>query len=227
MKHISKLLALVLALTMVLSMATAALAATITVPGDPDGDQNTEKETYTAYKIFDVEKVMDGEKTTGHAYSIAAGDNPWLPVLWNTTEDKAQDGQNWIELTLTADKTKYVVSLKAGVTGDETTAKAIAAFLLKNKGNITGTTLSTGENTVDDGYYLITSSLGSNLALATADIPLNITEKNTYPSLTKAADKTTASIGETVTFTLTLTVPATVDKPIVVHDKMEAGFTLY
>lgn len=226
MKHMSKLLALVLALTMVLSMATAALAATITVPDEKEGDQNTNKETYIAYKIFDVEKVMDDDKVTGHAYSIAADDTTWLPVLWDTTNNQAHTGQNWIDLTLTADQSKYVVSLKTGVDNNDTTAKAIAAFLLQNKGNITGTTLNAGVNTVDDGYYLITSTLGSNLALATADIPLNIAEKNTYPSLTKAADKTTASIGETVTFTLTLTVPESVDKPIVVHDKMEAGFTL-
>lgn len=226
MKHMSKLLALALALIMVLSMATAALAATITVPGEASGDQNTDTETYIAYKIFDVEKVTVGDKDTGYAYSIAADNTTWLPVLWDTVNDQARTGQDWIDLTLTADKTKYVVSLKKGVQSNETTAKAIATFLLDKKGTITGTKLQTGSNTVEDGYYLITSSLGSNLALATADIPVKIAEKNTYPSLTKKADKTTASIGDNVTFTLTLTVPDSVDKDIVVHDKMEAGFTL-
>lgn len=219
MKKMKRLAAFLLAMVMVLAMSMPAMAATITVPNETQGDQNNTKETYTAYKIFDVTTVeIDGGK--GYAYSIAK-DNDWVSVLQDI------DNQTWFELAASSDGSVYNVSLKEGITNDDTTAKKIAAYLLNNKpDNVTGTTLNAGDNTVDDGYYLITSSLGSNLALATTDISVNITEKNTYPSLTKAVDKETASIGDKVTFTITLTVPESVDKDIVVHDKMEKGFTL-
>lgn len=223
MKKMKRLAAFLLAMVMVLAMSMPAMAAKITVPAESTDDKNTTIETYKAYKIFDVTTVeIDGGK--GYAYSIAK-DNAWVPVLQDT------DSQTWFELAESADGSVYNVSwTDTGATNEEekeTAAKAAAAYLLDKKPNtVTGTTLNTGDNIVDDGYYLITSSLGSNLALATTDIPVNITEKNTYPSLTKAVDKETASIGDKVTFTITLTVPESVDKNIVVHDMMEEGFTL-
>lgn len=218
MKKMKRLAAFVLAMVMVLAMSMTAMAATITVPSENgDNDKNSATETYTAYKIFDVKTAKIDDKT-GYSYTLDPKSS-WLPVLQN-------QGQIWYKLELSADGTVYNVSLKNDVKNEEATAKAAAAWLIENKGTITGTTLSTGDNTVDDGYYLITSSLGSNLALATTNIPLTISEKNAYPSLTKAVDKNTASIGETVTFTLTLAVPASADKEVIVHDKIDEAFTI-
>lgn len=220
MKKMKRLAAFLLAMVMVLAMSMPAMAATIKVPEESEDDKNNAVETYTAYKIFDVTTVKDADGTvTGWAYTLDASSS-WVDALTDTT-------QTWFKLEKSANGSVYNVSLKEGIDNNETTAKAAAAYLLTKKpNNVTGKTLVTGDNDVEDGYYLITSSLGSNLALATTDILVNITEKNTYPSLTKAADKETASIGDKVTFTITLTVPESVNKEIIVHDKMEDGFTI-
>ena len=92
-------------------------------------------------------------------------------------------------------------------------------------------TFKTGETkTVTDGYYLITSSLGTNLILATSDI--TIKEKNVYPTITKFVDgnKSLAdhNIGDMVPYTLTVTVPENVvtdnKHQIVINDTMAKGF---
>lgn len=78
---------------------------------------------------------------------------------------------------------------------------------------------------VDPGYYLVTSTLGTKVILRTLK-PVEIDEKNAYPSLTKTVDKTSAAIGEVVTYTVTVTVPATVaNKDIVVVDTIDEALT--
>lgn len=218
MKKFKTLASVVLVMMMILSMMVPVMAGTITVPGDKDDDGNDDLEAYTAYKIFDVTKLMnaDGKTVDGYAYSIKATD-PWVTVLQD-------EDQTWVTLTLSADGSEYVVSATTSFT-DEAATKAFAAYL---NGNIPATArvteLAEGSNTVADGYYLIVSSLGSALALTTTDIPVTITEKNSYPTLTKAVDDEDAQIGDTVTFTLTVTVPATVDKNMVIIDTYDNTF---
>lgn len=215
-----KIFAIMLALVLVLAMGIPAMAATITVPGDPDGDQNSNNETYNAYKIFDVTKNGTG----GYAYTIEKV-SPWVSVL-NTAE------QTYVTLSLLPDGKHYSVTANNLTAAN---AKAFAEYLWNHKpGDANSIPLSVGSNNVDDGYYLIISSLGSALALATTDIPVDITEKNEYPSVTKkivsGADKVdsiTADRGQTITFEITVTIPKTVDtnKVITVHDKLDTAMT--
>lgn len=71
----------------------------------------------------------------------------------------------------------------------------------------------------DKGYYLITSTVGSALIVDTLG-DIEITTKNSYPTVKKTADKDTAAFGETVTYTLFIDVPATAVGNITVHDTM-------
>ena len=213
MKRMKKFASLLLALVMVLSLSTTVMAATINAPGETAGDQNAATETYTAYKIFDVTTTADGK---GYSYTLSA-DSAWKSVL-------ISDEQTWFDLTMSADGTVYNVALKTGVENNETTAKAVAQHLLNNKpSGVKDITISSDGTKVDNGYYLIESSVGANLVLATYNKDVNIEEKNTYPSLAKGVDQNTASIGDVRTFTITVTVPESVDKEVVVYDKMSEG----
>ena len=73
---------------------------------------------------------------------------------------------------------------------------------------------------MDDGYYLITSSLGTNLILATTNV--NIVEKNEYPSDLKVAETASVSIGEDATYYIKVFLPSSADpaETVTVHDEM-------
>jgi len=227
MKNIKRFASVVMVIMMMLSMTIPARAGTINVPSSKEDDMNNTNEIYTAYKIFDVSKLYttstgeNGDEVqteAGWAYSIAS-DNTWVTVLQN-------EAQTWVTLTLSADGSEYIIEATDTFT-DEAGAKAFAAWLLENKPEtVTGTVLSEGSNDVEDGYYLITSSLGSALALTTTDVSVDITEKNTYPTLTKTVSDNEAQIGDTVVYTITVTVPATVDKALTVHDTIEDGLSI-
>ena len=229
MKHLKHILAAMLTVFVAFALAIPAFAASITVEQDPaDGTAGTE--TYVAYKIFDVTKKDGIEEpvTTddtlgpgtaeGFAYSIAA-DSPWVSVLNTDT------GKGYFTLTESADGSVYTVELVDG-NNTEAKAKEIAAWLLQNKpSGVTGTTFTTGQTaSVDDGYYLITSSLGTNLILATSDI--TITEKNQYVVDSKIAETASMTIGENATYYIKVFLPASIDttKKVTVHDNLDDVF---
>jgi fimbrial isopeptide formation D2 family protein/LPXTG-motif cell wall-anchored protein len=74
-------------------------------------------------------------------------------------------------------------------------------------------------------FKQIVSELGENLVLATTDV--NIKEKNDYPGVTKtvAAEDATAQIGDTINYTLTVSVPEGANQEIVLTDTMTEGLT--
>ncbi len=247
MKKFSKILsvALLVALVLSLGVANAFADGTITVTNvDPDRDEKEATETYVAYKIFDAVKAdgvsvttTDTTQTSNGAitYQIAAA-SPWFSVLFNE-DGTAKSGNNWftaVKIDGVTPETWQVIP--AASYNNEAAAKAAAAWLLANKGSINGTTLTVGEtNTVDDGYYLVTSSLGTNLGLATTDIPMSIVEKNDYPSIDKKqkdaensgaayADTAVAvQVGDTINYQVVVWVPATTSGDIVVTDTMSSG----
>lgn len=230
-KPLGKMLALLLTVIMVLGSTIAVFAAndkvTITIT-PPNGTTDT-GETYQAFKIFDVVKAAgvnssnDNEEHKGFAYTIAA-DSPWLSVVQGL---KNSSNVNYFTLTQPTGGTEYTVSLNNGITLSEETAIEIATKLLAAKpAGATSEAINSGsEKAVAPGYYLITSSLGSNLILATTDI--SIQEKNNFPSVAKsvAENDQVAEIGSDVTFTITATIPASADKQLVLDDTMSTGLT--
>ena len=214
MKKFRKLFAVLTASALVGAMSFTTMAASIKINHDDTYD-GTAAQTYKAYKILDVVKDKEGkpEKANAFAYTFEKG-SKWESVLTDAE-------QTWLDCKLSADGTIYVVTLKTGVTGDEPTAKAMAKYFnehIPEGAAYTSLTADTAKTDVSDGYYLITSTLGTNLILATSDI--EITEKNDYPKDDKKVETASITAGQNATYYITVVVPETIDtsKTITVHD---------
>lgn len=248
MKKFKKIFAALAASALVAAMSFTSMAASITITrGDhyeTDGTvvDDSKKESYTYYKVLSAIKtsgdlgnttddnVGKTEEIKGVSYQIKKTD-PWFNVLNDNDNVK-----EYLKLTQSADKSVYVVEWNDSKENNETNAINLANLLKshlndpKIKG--TGETFKTGETkTVTDGYYLITSSLGTNLILATSDI--TIKEKNVYPTIDKFVDvldnhQANHNIGDKVTYIIKVTVPENVvtdnEHQIVINDTMAKGF---
>lgn len=220
-----KIMALALAAVMVLGMSAMTMAGSITITRDAKYD-GTNGRTYTAYKVFDaVYDSLSGTNTQADkepvytpegaavAYTMATN-SPWLAAM----QDSAQ---KWFDVKLAADGSVYVITLKDGVT--ESDAKDIAAFLKENiPADATPITVTPSEAaTVANGYYLLVASDGAtNLTLVTTDV--TIVEKNTYTTVKKETAETSYNVGDIITYTATVEVPADakLTDPIILHDTM-------
>lgn len=102
-------------------------------------------------------------------------------------------------------------------------------------------TVSFENENLSAGYYFVTTSLGTLCVLDTSADDVVIGEKNSVPILEKKilvetvngsdvnsalVDDTTASIGDTIIYQITITDGKGTDKAITVHDVMEPGLTL-
>lgn len=231
MKRAKHLLALAITAILAIAMATPAFAASITIKSGADSGDAAETTTYTYYEIFKADIATAGtvDPATGGltkegvaAYYIPA-DNADLATLVNAT--------SVFKTTLSADGSRYIVELE-GTPNGAAIAAALNTADIKAKALATNTFAQTKPagtataSNLDPGYYLITSDLGTVLAVQTlSDVTIN--EKNDYPSVTKTVAETSnsAQIGDDVVFTITLTIPATANKEIVVHDTMSDGLT--
>lgn len=226
MKKFRKLFAVLTASALVGAMSFTTMAASIKINHDDTYD-GTAAQKYQAYKILDVIKddstkgnttddtVGKTSSESGIAYSIAS-DSEWLSVL----QDK---DQKWLDCKPSADGSKYVITLKAD--NKEETAKDMAKYFkdhMPEGAAFTTLTADEAKTPVDDGYYLITSTLGTNLILATSDI--EITEKNDYPKDDKKVETASITAGQNATYYITVVVPKSIDtsKAIKVHDKLPA-----
>lgn len=213
MKYTKKLLSLVLVLVLALALAVPGMAATINISNAVEG------QTYNAYKIFDVTKSGDS-----YAYTMSAGNKWFGDVQAYATPDH--------KLTLTptsSDPNKYNVSVQEGFDPGD-----FAAYLnTKLSGKTADATAKAESETVTitvgtAGYYFVDSSLGALCILNTAADSVNVEEKNEEPTIGKEVtdeDKTSASIGDTVNYKITVTAGGAADTTYVVHDKMSNGLT--
>lgn len=190
-------------------------AATITI------NKAVKDQTYNAYKIFDVTNAGNS-----YAYSIDSS-NDWFEVV----KKYATDNEKTFTLKRVGNTTKYVVVPGEKFSSNDH-AKSFAEYLNENLANkkatasakATGTTV---EITVDEaGYYFVDSSLGALCILHTAATTMKVDEKNTEPTIKKEASQTTASVGQEVTFTVTVTAGGAADTSYIVHDKMTDGLDL-
>ena len=171
-------------------------------------------------------------------------------MAYANTDDAVAEGK-YFDVAAAADGTGYTVTLHEGVNNDDTTAKAIAEALntaltretspVNPTGDYAPTEVVAGGSavSVDPGYYLIKSSTASILALVTTDVTL--VEKNDYTKLIKefttettvgdfdAADDESTSqddsvqVGDTVSYTLTVYIPAGANQAMVVTDSFTSG----
>ena len=201
-----KILSVLLVALMALAFSgVTAFAASITVE-KPETD-GTDATQYTYYQILKASISENGEKV---AYYVE-----------DETQATALKGTG--VFTVTKVVGGWTVELVEGKTGED-----IAAALDGIKDNFTASDpFKAGEKQeVEPGYYLVTSSLGTKVVVKTfKDEKIN--EKNEFPSITKSVDPETAAIGDTVTFTVEVTIPASVaEKDIVITDTADAGLAL-
>lgn len=220
-KAMKKLMAALLAVAMVCVMAIPAWAADGTTAGTGSItiDKAVSGETYTIYKMFDL-----------NSYDPTAGTYSYTVV--SAWEDFFKDG---------AAGNSYI-TLENGhptwVKGAQAADFAKAALAYATEKNITATKKETAtSNTVsftglDLGYYLVDTSLGALCGLDTTKPDATINEKNEVPDIDKkVADsegnwvtENTAKIGDTVNYKVTITVQ-TANNRYVLHDTMSEGLT--
>lgn len=219
-----KFISIILSLVLVLSLATVASAATITIdPQLPTGTTST-GETYKAYKIFDATYTGDDVGPNSAVSYTISSDSPFYPVIAafkvgdvpvfkldqinNTKVYNVKKLENY-------DAAALATALKAVITDTTPVAGSVSAPNDEGKYVI---------DNLDKGYYIITSTLGSKMIVDTLG-SAEIDTKNEYPSLTKKivsgterVETITADRGATITFEVTVTIPATAVGAITVHD---------
>lgn len=173
----NKLLALVLAMVMVLGLATVASAATVTVPTEGI----LKDHTFTAYQIF------SGREEGGVLSDVQWGSGIDSTAFLNALKADTTYGSLFTDCADAAAVAK--------VLGDNNTNTALAnavAKLAYAKKTGNGTALTSGENTLDDGYYLVvdtTANVGEggayNASLLQVVGAVNITVKTDAPTVEK------------------------------------------
>lgn len=232
MKLIKKIAAIMFAFMMVVSMSTNVSAegtnnGTITINNAVDG------QTYTIYKLLDLESYTPDPGTDDGIYSYKPN------KLW----------KNFIETAVDSASTNYFKINENGYAtwnGDTTDsrkaefAQEALAYAKDEAHPIAGDPRKKEEGktltftNLSLGYYLVDSSVGTLCSLDTTKPAATIQEKNGVPSVDKiitsggvvSADgkSNSASIGDTVIFKTTITAQAGA-QDYVLHDTMDEGFT--
>lgn len=174
MKHMKRFMALFAALALVFAMAVPAWAAEVTV--DPSAPQHT----YVAYQIF-TGTQQDGETALGNpAWGSGINKGNFVQALI--------DNHYYTSVASTATAQSVVEALS--VLNSEQ-ANVVAKLAYANKFG-TGTTLTTGENTLANGYYLIVDTYTQtgtdeavNAALLQVTKDIKIQNKTDKPSVEK------------------------------------------
>lgn len=217
MKRTKKLASLLLALVMVFAVAVTVLAegsGSITV------DNAVVGQTYTIYKILRLESY----NANTNAYSYKATD-AWEEFING-------DGSIYVDVN----EQGYVTWHKgADASAFAKAAQAYAgAHSIANQGSQTATSTTVKFESLELGYYLMDSTLGTLCALDTTTPDVIIKEKNEVPSNEKTVEEDSsknygsvndADIGQTVNFKSTVTLPVGSEN-VIFHDKMSAGLTL-
>ena len=234
MKGLKKLLTGILAATMIFGASLTAFAAE-----DPEQIGNSltvteavKGETYNIYKLLDlkVSKAATTDSESGYSYTI---NDAWKD-FWTKGA-----GKDYVTLTVGANET-YVTWKNDMKTAEkmETFGKA-AAVWAKGKGLEVKTAITVGDDLkaefkgLEDGYYMVTSTLGS--AVAIASTPTNpqqiIKEKNSGTTTEKVVlegnaygASNDAQIGDTVTFKSTVNISKN-QINVKYHDVMTDGLT--
>ena len=228
MKQTRKLLSLLLALAMVCALAATAFAATVKVPSDGI----LKGHTFTAYQIF------SGREEGGILSDVQWGSGINAGGFLAALKDDSTYGNLFTNCTEAA----AVADVLSANNTNTALANAVAKLVYANKTG-TGTALTSGENTLADGYYLIvdtTANVGEggayNASLLQVVGNINITVKTDAPTVEKkvqegGADKDAAdyNIGDAVPFRLIGSVPdmSRYDTyKYVFHDTLSDGLTL-
>lgn len=219
MKHLKKLASFLLVLVMVLSVTTTAFAeegGETTTKGSITITNALKGETYNAYQILYLESY-NAEKEI-YAYKANPAWEKWLredsQKQYVSIND--QGYVTWVKGASVADFAKAAKGQLSGKTAD---------------GHVTPT--ANGPATISNlklGYYLVDSTVGALCELNTTKPSVEITDKNTKPTIEKKVqedsdeswgDVNDADIGQTVNFKSTISAKPGA-RNYVVHDKMDS-----
>ncbi len=210
-----KLLAILCAVMLVLTCSISVFAAgdgTITITNAVEG------KTYNAYKMLDLTK--DGEL---YKYTV---DSDWADFF---TTGAGKDYVNIVDNIVTWKDGADVAALaKAAIAYAK--ANSISAAATENypdDGDENKNEIGSVQFTsLDLGYYLVDSNLGSICAIDTTNKDAEITEKNKIPGVDKVLVDSdgTAKIGDTINFKSTITAYEGIDT-LTWYDKMSDGLT--
>lgn len=214
MKNMRKFFALFLAVMMVMNLATTAFAE--------NGDAAATPATYTL--------TLNGAQA-GHtytAYQIFAGDlsgDTLSNIVWGSGVTEA--GQT--ALGKAADKAETLTSTEAA----EAFAAEVAVYLTNGTESSAVSNSSCTISGLEAGYYLIaTTATTEENGVKTYYImkvvkDTNATIKADVPEIDKTVNDSDANIGDTVTFTLTATMPSNLQGyetyKVIFHDTLSAG----
>ena len=231
MKLIKKIAAIMFAFMMVVSMSCNVKAADT---GEITIDKAVDGQTYTIYKLLDLESYTPEPGTETGIYSYKPN----------------KDWYNFIDTAKDSAGTKYFDINENGYAtwkGDKTDSRKAefaqkALVYAKNKQNgIKGSSLKKEKGTtlsfsgLSLGYYLVESSVGALCSLDTTKPNVTIKEKNGVPTVEKtitdggvrATDNKSNSvnIGDTVTFQTIINVKKGA-QGYVLHDTLSNGLKL-
>lgn len=238
MKHMKKFVGVLLAMIMALAMTMTAFAATVTVPSDGI----LKDHTFTAYQ------VLSGREEGGVLSDVQWGSGIDSTAFLAALKADTTYGNLFTDCTDAAAVAK--------VLGDNNTntalANAVAKLAYANKTG-EGTALTSGENTLADGYYLVvdtTENVAAGSAYNTSLLQvvgnINITVKTDAPTVEKKVleddkynqdggygtgynDVADYNMGDAVPFHLIGSVPdmSRYDTyKYIFHDTLSAGLTL-
>lgn len=217
-----KIISSLLVLMMILAMAAPALAEeTAATTGSITISNAVVGQTYTIYKILDLERYDTAKEI--YTYTIATG---WSDFI---------NSEDILRKYVTVDQ-GYVFGVK-GASGADFAALA-KKYVEKNTTlNYQGTKVAESVivkfEDLDLGYYLVTSTQGALCGLSTTDPNVTIKEKNGIPTnekkveedSTKKYGKTNdAEIGQAINFQSTIIAQPGAQN-YVFHDKMSDGLT--
>lgn len=215
MKLIKKIAAMLFAFAMVFSM-TGVVQADETTGGSITINNAIEGQTYTIYKILDLESY------DGNNYSYKA-ESGWDAFITGAGKSYLKTNENgYVEFVGTeADMPAFA---KSALQFAKDNGLAKVASKTADANTVTFDTLSLG-------YYLIDSSTGALCSLDTTRPTATVQEKNSVPTVAKTildsnnkTKKNSANIGDTVLFKTTIDVEKGAEN-YVLHDKMDAGLT--
>ena len=227
MKYMKKLMTLLAVLTLALAMAVPAFAAGNT--GMITIDNAVTGTTYKAYRIFDLESYDTGKNA--YSYKLNSAWNGF-PAYSTTIDGNTVSATDFFSVNSAG----YIEWNDAKKDAGADFAKLAKAFAVEKSIACDKTETATDATvTFTDltlGYYLVDTSLGSLCSLDTTAPSVTIKEKNSDTTIEKKivingdekVDSNSAGIGDTVNFSITITVKDGAPKDYVLHDKL-SGLT--
>lgn len=227
MKRMKKLLSFALSMVLVLAMGLPVMAAEVETEktGTIEIEEALEGQTYSIYKIFELESYNNTEGKEAYAYKVT---DAWK-AFTDTDEAKAY---------ISVDSQGYV---SWNGDNEESRAQEFAKLALKYaKDNLLDAIASkTAEKDkklvfsgLELGYYLVDSNTGALCSLDTTQPTVKMQEKNEKTTTEKEVkdkdgnwgDENTASIGDVLDFQVKINVKKGSEK-YVLHDVMSEGLT--